>query len=371
MQEDSVRGILNTLMIPHKGNQIQAKNHIISLEVRDQVIRLILEGPSPLAESLQKLKGLCEETLKKAYPSATVMCALTIQKDSNMGDSATTPRKAMTSKMHLPGIKNIIAVASGKGGVGKSTVAVNLALALSQLGNKVGILDADIYGPSLPRMLGLTEKPGVTANKKLIPLQKYDLACLSIGLMVPQDTAMIWRGPMVQGALQQMLKEVAWTQEGDLDFLVVDMPPGTGDVQLTMAQQVSLKGAVIVSTPQDIALIDARKGINMFRQVAVPILGIVENMSVFVCPECGHESHIFAHGGAKRTAEEMDIPFLGEIPIHLGLRLGSDFGRPYLQEHPFRENPEDEISQAYYKIAQSVMDQIGKGERAAPMIEVE
>lgn len=367
MQEDNVRGILNTLTIPHQGGLLQAKDHVMSLEVGNHAIRLILEGPPSLAEILQKLKELCEQTLKKNYPSASVMCALTIQKTEN----SAPPRKAMPSKMHLPGIKNIIAVASGKGGVGKSTVAVNLALTLSQLGNRVGILDADIYGPSLPKMLGLTEKPSVTADKKLIPLQKYGLACLSIGLMVPQDTAMIWRGPMVQGALQQLLKEVAWNQEGDLDFLVVDMPPGTGDAQLTMAQQVSLKGAVMVSTPQDIALIDVRKGINMFRQVAVPILGIVENMSVFVCPECGHGSHIFAHGGAKRTAHEMDIPFLGEIPIHLGLRLGSDSGTPYLQEHPFKENPKDEISQAYLKIAQGVIDQVGKEERSAPMIEVE
>lgn len=367
MKENDVRGILNTLMVVHQGRQILVKDHVLSLEVADQSIRLILEGPASLAEGLQRLKEICEEILKKTYPSVSVMCALTIQK----AGGPPPVKKAMPAKMDLPGIKHIIAVASGKGGVGKSTVAVNLALALSQLGHRVGILDADIYGPSLPKMLGLTDKPGVTADKKLIPLQKYGLSLMSIGLMIPQDTAMIWRGPMVQGALQQMLKEVAWNQEGDLDFLVVDMPPGTGDAQLTMAQQVSLRGAVIVSTPQDIALLDARKGINMFRQVAVPILGIVENMSVFVCPECGHASHIFAHGGAKRTADEMGIPFLGEIPLHLGLRIGSDSGMPYLQDHPLKDNPNDEISAAYHRIAQGVLDQVSGAQRSAPMIEVE
>lgn len=367
MKEENVRGILNTLMISHQGRQIQAKDHVMSLEIVNLTIRLILEGPASLAEALQKLRELCEQTLKKTYPSATVMCMLTIQKAA----SPPNPKRAMPSRVDLPGVKHIIAVASGKGGVGKSTVAVNLALTLSQYGNRVGILDADIYGPSLPKMLGLTDKPGVTEDKKLIPLQKYGLACLSIGLMIPQDTAMIWRGPMVQGALQQMLKEVAWNQEGDLDFLVVDMPPGTGDAQLTMAQQVSLRGAVIVSTPQDIALLDARKGINMFRQVEVPILGIVENMSIFVCPECRHPTHIFSHGGAMRTAEEMSIPYLGEIPIHIGLRLGSDSGLPYLQEHPFKDNLTDEISQAYHKIAHRILEQVSRVEREAPTIEVE
>jgi ATP-binding protein involved in chromosome partitioning len=230
----------------------------------------------------------------------------------------------------IPGVANIIAVASGKGGVGKSTTAVNLALALHAQGLKVGLLDADIYGPSMPRLMGLKGQPQL-ADNKLQPMQAYGVKVMSMGFLVDEDTPMIWRGPMVMSALSQMLKDVNW---GELDVLVVDMPPGTGDAQLTMAQQVPLAGAVIVSTPQDLALIDARKGLNMFRKVDVPVLGLVENMSTFICPHCGGRSDIFAHGGARQEAARLSVPFLGEVPLTLAIREASDAGKPVVASDP-------------------------------------
>jgi ATP-binding protein involved in chromosome partitioning len=225
-------------------------------------------------------------------------------------------------------------VASGKGGVGKSTVAANLALGLRANGLRVGVLDADIYGPSMPRMLGISGRPRSRDGKTLIPMENYGLKCMSMGFLVPEDTPMIWRGPMVMSALQQMLREVEW---GELDIMVVDMPPGTGDAQLTMAQQVPLAGAVIVSTPQDIALLDARKGLNMFTKVEVPVLGIVENMSYFLCPHCGGRSEIFSHGGARQEAERLGTEFLGEVPLDIRIRETSDGGTPITVADP--DNP--------------------------------
>jgi ATP-binding protein involved in chromosome partitioning len=237
----------------------------------------------------------------------------------------------MPSRPELPGIKSIIAVASGKGGVGKSTVATNLALALSGLGLSIGLLDADVYGPSLPRMMGINRKPESRDGKTLIPLENHNIKCMSIGFLVAEDTPTIWRGPMVMSALEQMLRDVEW---GELDVLVVDMPPGTGDAQLTMAQRVPLAGAVIVSTPQDIALLDARKGLNMFLRVDVPVLGIVENMSYFLCPQCGERSDIFGHGGARQEADRLGVPFLGEVPLHLDIRVAGDSGTPIVAADP-------------------------------------
>ena len=237
----------------------------------------------------------------------------------------------------VAGVKHLIAVASGKGGVGKSTTAVNLALGLKAIGLKVGILDADIYGPSQPRLLGLSGKPEVLeGGKTLRPMKAYGIKTMSMGFMVEEATPIIWRGPMVVSALNQMLRDVAWEEgnDGGLDVLVIDMPPGTGDVQLTMAQQVPLSGAVIVSTPQDLALIDARKGLNMFRKVDIPVLGIIENMSTFICPKCGERTDIFGHGGAKLEAEKLDIPFLGGVPLHIDIRTNSDSGRPITATQP-------------------------------------
>ena len=236
-----------------------------------------------------------------------------------------------SQRIGVPGIERIIAVASGKGGVGKSTTAVNLALGFAALGLRVGILDADIYGPSIPRLLALRDKPQSAGGRTMIPLQAYGLKAMSMGLLVDEETPMIWRGPMVMSALTQMLREVEW---GELDILVVDMPPGTGDAQLTMAQQVPLAGAVIVSTPQDLALIDARKGLAMFRKVDVPVLGIVENMSYFVAPDTGKRYDIFGHGGAKREAERLGVPFLGEVPLEMAIRETSDSGKPVVVSDP-------------------------------------
>jgi ATP-binding protein involved in chromosome partitioning len=265
----------------------------------------------------------------------------------------------------VPGVEAIIAVASGKGGVGKSTTAVNLALGLSSLGLKVGILDADIYGPSLPKLLAIKEKPQTIGGTRLKPITRYGLTVMSIGFLIEEETPMIWRGPMVISALTQMLREVEW---GALDVMVVDMPPGTGDAQLTMAQQVPLKGAVIVSTPQDLALIDARRGIAMFKRVNVPVLGIVENMSYFLCPECGTRSDIFGHGGARHEAQRLGVPFLGEVPLHMTIREKSDAGLPVVATEP-----DGEHAIVYRNIAARVRDQL-KGPaagRAAPKIVIE
>ena len=261
-----------------------------------------------------------------------------------------SPASPMSKQSEIPGIAAVIAVASGKGGVGKSTTALNLALGLRDLGLRVGLLDADIYGPSVPRLTGLREKPQLNDERKMIPLQRFGLKIMSIGFLVEEDTAMIWRGPMVMSAITQMLRDVAW---GTLDILVVDMPPGTGDAQLTLAQNVPLKGAVIISTPQDLSLIDARRGLAMFRKVNVPVLGIIENMSYFQCPHCGTKSDIFGHGGARHEAERLAVPFLGEIPLHMSIRAASDSGSPVVESEP--DGPHAAI---YRAIAAKVRDQL-------------
>jgi ATP-binding protein involved in chromosome partitioning len=261
----------------------------------------------------------------------------------------------------LPNVKNIVAVASGKGGVGKSTVAVNLAVALAQLGLRVGLLDADIYGPSLPRMLGLARKPEVRGDR-MIPLEAWGLKAMSIGFLVDEDTAMIWRGPMVMGALEQMMGQVEW---GELDVMIVDMPPGTGDAQLTMAQRVTLAGAIVVSTPQDIALLDARRGVKMFERTRVPVLGLVENMSFFCCPNCGHRSEIFGHGGARAEAEKLGIEFLGEIPLLLEIRSAADAGTPIVASAP-----QSDAARAYRDVAARLQAKLEgkKGHSGGPRI---
>ncbi len=264
----------------------------------------------------------------------------------------------------LPHVKAIIAVASGKGGVGKSTTATNLALALSRMGLQVGLFDADVFGPSMPRMLGITGEPVSPDGQTLLPMENHGIKCMSMGFLVPQDSPVIWRGPMVMGALEQLLRDVHW---GELDVMVIDMPPGTGDTQLTITQRLPLTGAVIVSTPQDIALLDATKGLNMFRKVDVPVLGLIENMSYYICPKCGDEAHIFGHGGARAEAARLSADFLGEVPLDISIRQTSDSGEPIVVS-----KPDGAHAKIYMEIAARVWDKVqvlqGAGGRKGPKI---
>jgi ATP-binding protein involved in chromosome partitioning len=318
----------------------------------------------------EPVRKRAEEAVRALPGVQSALVALTAERKagapySRPGAAAAGARTAPRgeSVQGIPGVEAIIAVASGKGGVGKSTTAVNLALGLSALGLKVGILDADIYGPSLPRLLAIKERPQTLGGTRLKPITRYGLTVMSIGFLIDEETPMIWRGPMVISALTQMLREVEW---GALDIMVVDMPPGTGDAQLTMAQQVPLKGAVIVSTPQDLALIDARRGISMFKRVNVPVLGIVENMSYFLCPQCGTRSDIFGYGGARHEAERQGVPFLGEVPLHMTIREKSDAGLPVVATEP-----DGAHAACYRSIASAVRDQLRAGGRAAPKIVIE
>jgi ATP-binding protein involved in chromosome partitioning len=314
------------------------------------------------AQAWESVRKQAEEVIKSLPGIASVLIALTAEKKPGTSSAAPGPGARIQG---VPGVGAIIAVASGKGGVGKSTTSVNLALALQSLGLKVGILDADIYGPSMPRLLALKGKPELVGGRTLKPMEAFGLKVMSIGFLVDEDTAMIWRGPMVQSAITQMLREVDWAP---LDVIVVDMPPGTGDAQLTLAQQVPLAGAVIVSTPQDLALIDARRGIAMFKRVDVPVLGLVENMSYFLCPHCGERSDIFSHGGARHEADRWSVPFLGEVPLELKIREMSDAGKPIVASEP-----DGKHAKIYKEIAAKVRGALesSAGKRAAPKIVIE
>ena len=326
------------------------------------------EGHVSFAIVVDPQKGAAMEPLRKEAEEAvhglpgvvSVTAVLTAEK-------AAAPENPQSEGPLLPGVRSIIAVASGKGGVGKSTTSANLAIGLAAKGLKVGLLDADIYGPSMPRMLGITDEPGSEDGVRLDPVEGHGVKVMSIGFFVEEENPIIWRGPMVQSALIQMMRDVNW---GDLDVLVVDMPPGTGDVQLTMAQQVPLTGAVIVSTPQDIALADARKGLNMFRKVDVPVFGLIENMSYYLCPKCGERSEIFGHGGAREEAKLLGMEFLGEIPLHIEIRETSDGGQPITSS-----KPESEHSKAYQDIADRVWskaeENVAKFETAKPNIVIQ
>ncbi len=356
------------------GKSLPASGRLTDIVAKDgKVIFSITVDPSEV-NALEGVRANAEQIVKRLPGVTGALVGLTADKAPGSSAAAgPTPMRSgpknpppATSKLAgIPGVKHIIAVASGKGGVGKSTTSCNLALGLASLGLKVGILDADIYGPSQPKLFGLRGKPRVTPERKMEPLERYGVKVMSIGFLVDEETAMIWRGPMVMSALTQMLREVAW---GDLDVLVVDMPPGTGDAQLTMAQQTPLAGAVIVSTPQDLALLDARRGVAMFRKVNVPVLGVIENMATFCCPNCGHVSPIFGHGGAKAEAEKSGAPFLGEIPLHMDIRETSDEGRPVVATAP-----EGVHSKAYIAIARKVWDTLESGvaSKPAPKIVIE
>jgi ATP-binding protein involved in chromosome partitioning len=337
--------------------------------------------PAERAKELEPLRQAAERAVKDIPGMKGALAALTADKKAGSGQAPVSrPSPAAPSHGHshphppraaaapapkpgIPGVKHIIAVASGKGGVGKSTTAVNIALGLQSLGLKTAILDADIYGPSVPRLLGISGRPEQIDGKLIRPMENFGLKAMSMGFLVDEEVAMIWRGPMIQSALLQMLREVAW---GDLDVLVVDMPPGTGDAQLTMAQQVPLSGAVIVSTPQDLALIDARKAVTMFKKVEIPLLGIVENMSHFVCPNCGTSHDIFGHGGARQEAEKIGVPFLGEVPLAMTIRENSDSGTPVMISAA--DGPHARV---YREIATKISEQIfasSKAVREAPAI---
>ena len=343
--EQQILDALSTIPDPDRGGDIVSLGMVSGMAIRDGNVAFAIEVEPERGQRLEPLRKAAEKAVEALPDVLSVTAVLTAQASprgrashqpptTQPGRPAAPHATNRPQRGAVPGVGAIVAVASGKGGVGKSTVAANLALALRANGLRVGVLDADIYGPSMPRMLGISGRPTSPDGKRLTPMENYGLRCMSMGFLVPEDTPMIWRGPMVMSALQQMLREVNW---GELDIMIVDMPPGTGDAQLTMAQQVPLAGAVIVSTPQDIALSDARKGLNMFLQVEVPVLGIVENMSYFLCPHCGGRSEIFSHGGARLEAERLGAEFLGEVPLDLQIRETSDEGRPITVSDP--DNP--------------------------------
>src|ERR1700736_33431 len=373
--EQQILDALGRIADPDKGADMVSLGMVSGLVIRDGNVAFAIEVESERGPRLEPLRKAAEKAVEALPGVLSVTAVLTAQAPPR-GRAAPShapppphgaaggPAGVRTARGAVPGVGAIVAVASGKGGVGKSTVAANLALGLRANGLRVGVLDADIYGPSMPRMLGISGRPRSRDGKRLIPMENYGLRCMSMGFLVPEDTPMIWRGPMVMSALQQMLREVEW---GELDIMIVDMPPGTGDAQLTMAQQVPLAGAVIVSTPQDLALIDARRGIAMFQRVNVPVLGIVENMSYFVCPHCGGRTDIFAHGGAGHEAEKFGVPFLGEVPLDIGIREHSDSGRPVTAV-----DPDGEHAKVYRAMAAKVKATLEKGRaRAAPRITIE
>jgi ATP-binding protein involved in chromosome partitioning len=354
------------------GTPLTEVDALSDVVVTDGKVFFSIAVDAAAVKAWEPVRERAEKAVRAVPGVSSALVALTAERKAGAATARPAPSAGAPRAAHggggtqagVPGVEAIIAVASGKGGVGKSTTAVNLALGLASHGLKVGILDADIYGPSLPKLLAIKERPQTLGGTRLKPISRYGLTVMSIGFLIDEETPMIWRGPMVISALTQMLREVEW---GALDVMVVDMPPGTGDAQLTMAQQVPLKGAVIVSTPQDLALIDARRGIAMFRRVNVPVLGIVENMSYFVCPKCGERSDIFGHGGARVEAERLGVPFLGEVPLHATIREKSDAGLPVVATEP--DGPHAAI---YRDIAARVRDQLtGHPARAAPRIVIE
>ena len=378
---DALRAALRAIRDPASGQDIVSAGLVEGIQLRDGLVQVTLLTDRAHAAAMEPVRREAQALLARQPGVTNATAVLTAHKGpspasapaarqgnappqghSHGGPAHGGPAPGAKAPLLLPDVKAIVAVASGKGGVGKSTVAVNLAVSLARQGHRTGLLDADIYGPSLPRMLGLHRKPEVR-DDKMIPLQAWGLSCMSIGFLVDEETPMIWRGPMVMGALEQMMGQVSW---GPLDVLVVDMPPGTGDAQLTMAQRVTLTGAVIVSTPQDIALLDARRGVKMFEKTLVPVLGLVENMSFFCCPNCGHRTDIFGHGGARTEAARLGIDFLGEIPLLLDIRTASDAGTPIAAEAP-----DSVAAKAYDALARQVWDKVSKPVAAGPRIVIE
>ena len=360
----AVTKALTTVKDPASGRDVVSAGMVQGLVVRDGMVHFALQVAREAAASMEPVRAAAEAAARAVPGVISATAVLT----AHRAEAAPTARPAAPrgptgpGPMLLSDVRAIIAVASGKGGVGKSTTAVNLAVALAADGLKVGLLDADLYGPSLPQMLGTRERPR-SEGQRIIPLSRWGLKAMSIGFLVEEETPMIWRGPMVMGALEQMMGQVTW---GPLDVMIVDMPPGTGDAQLTMSQRVPLAGAVIVSTPQDVALLDARRGVRMFEKVNVPVLGLIENMSFFCCPNCNHRSDIFSHGGAKREAERLGVEFLGELPLKLEIRELADAGTPIVMARP-----DSDEAQTYRRIARRVWEKAAAKADAAPKIVME
>ncbi len=345
LSEADVQSVLAKIVDPNTGKDFVATRSVKNVKAGAGPVSLDIELGYPGKSQFEPIRRQVIEALKAAgAPGASV----TVR-------SHVVSHAVQRGVKLVPGIKNIIAIASGKGGVGKSTTAVNLALALLAEGASVGILDADIYGPSQPMMLGISGRPESKDGKSLEPMEGHGLQAISIGFLIDVDTPMVWRGPMVTQALEQLLKETRWRE---LDYLVVDLPPGTGDIQLTLAQKVPVTGAVIVTTPQDIALIDARKGLKMFEKVGIPILGIVENMSIHICPNCGHESHIFGEGGAARMSKEYGTELLGQLPLDSAIREHADSGKPTLVA-----DPDGRVSEIYKQIARRCAVRIAESQK--------
>ncbi len=386
LTRDDILAALSGVIDRTTKTNVVSSGQIQGLVVRDGHVGFSIEVAPERGGVMEPLRRDCEAAVRKLKGVLSVTAVLTAhraqpgspaakpQPDHDHdhahnhvhGKAPARPAAKRSGPLNIPGIAAIVAVASGKGGVGKSTMAVNIALGLSQLGLRVGLLDADIYGPSIPRMLGLKGKPEVE-NKKLQPMERYGIKCMSIGFLVDEETAMIWRGPMVQSALTQMMTDVAW---GELDVLIVDFPPGTGDAQLTMVQRVPLTGAIVVSTPQDIALIDARKGYAMFDKTHVPVFGIIENMSYFVSPGSGEKSYIFGEGGARRMAEKLGCDFLGEVPLYMSVRETSDAGTPIVASAPDSEEAKNFVAIAT-KVAAHIKATATARARKAPKIVIE
>lgn len=353
ISKDSVADALTGIIDSASGKNILEAGFVKKIHVDGSTISCILDVGTANAHDYEPMRVECEGALKAIKGVKTAQVMLTAEKQpSNETGAPTAPQAPPAPTPNaLPGVKTILAVASGKGGVGKSTTSVNLALALKNMGLRVGLLDLDIFGPSLPKLVGIEDqRPSLNDGGKIIPIETLGLKVMSIGLLTKKDEAIVWRGPRVMGATSQLLKDVVW---GELDVLVLDLPPGTGDVQLSLIQTVPVDGAVIVSTPQDLALIDARKGMQMFEKTNVAVLGLVENMSSFSCPKCGEESHIFGHGGAAETAKEFGVDFLGEVPLHMDIRALSDAGTPIIEIKP--DSPQ---AAAYMAIAAKVKEKI-------------